>query len=93
MQFKGLDDGDALGPARQRFDPKHQVVLQCRIPWQAAKVVPEPRPTNLEPLRALSLTQRFIEALGYSVTPRRGIRRRPLPHSPIRPFADTAPNA
>jgi hypothetical protein len=36
-------------------------VLQCRIPWQAAKVVPEPRPTNLGPLRALSLTQRFIE--------------------------------
>jgi hypothetical protein len=59
VQLKTLDDGGVLGPARQRFDPKHQVVLQCRIPWQAAKVVPEPRPTNLGPLRALSLTQRL----------------------------------
>ena len=49
VQFKALDDGGAVGPARQRFDPKHQVVLQCPIPWQAAKVVPEPRPTNLGP--------------------------------------------
>jgi hypothetical protein len=65
VQFKALDDGGVLGPARQRFDPKHQVVLQCRIPWQAAQVVPEPRPTNLGPLRALSLTQRlWASALG-----------------------------
>jgi hypothetical protein len=48
VQFKALDDGGVLGPARQRFDPKHQVVLQCRIPWQAAKVVPEPRIANPE---------------------------------------------
>jgi hypothetical protein len=43
FQFKALDDGGALGPARQRFDPKHKVLLQSRIPWQTAKAVPEPR--------------------------------------------------
>jgi hypothetical protein len=42
---KALDDGDVMGPARQRFDPKHRAVLQRPIPWPAAKVVPEPRPT------------------------------------------------
>jgi hypothetical protein len=36
-----------VGPARQRFGPKHKVVFQCGIPWQTAKAVPEPRPTNL----------------------------------------------
>jgi hypothetical protein len=49
VQFEALDDGDTMGPARQRFDPKHKVALQFRIPWQAAKAVPEPRPTNLGP--------------------------------------------
>jgi hypothetical protein len=33
VQFKALDDGGAVGPARQRFDPKHKVVLECGIPW------------------------------------------------------------
>jgi hypothetical protein len=36
-----------VGPARQRFDPKHKVFLQSRIPWEVAKAVPEPRPTGL----------------------------------------------
>jgi len=49
VRFKALDDGGDVGPARRRCDPKHDVVLQCRIPWPVAKAVPEPRPTNLEP--------------------------------------------
>jgi len=44
-----MDDGDAVGPARQRFDRKHKVVFQCRIPRPAAKAVQEPRPTNPGP--------------------------------------------
>jgi hypothetical protein len=55
FQFKARDDGGAVGPARQRFDPKHLVVPQYRIPWQAAKAVPEPRPTNLGALPKLFL--------------------------------------
>jgi hypothetical protein len=46
VQLKALDDGGAVGPARQRFDPKHKIVLQCPIPWQVAKAVPEPRTTQ-----------------------------------------------
>ena len=75
VQFKALDDGDFLGPARQRFGAKHQVVLQCCVPWQAAKAVPEPRPTNLGPSELFpSLGALRFERFGSSGS--RGFRPR-----------------
>jgi hypothetical protein len=42
---------------------KHKVVLQCRIPWRAAKAVPEPRPTNLGPSELFRTAAPRAEAL------------------------------
>ena len=61
--LKDLDDGGSVGPTRQRFEPKHKIVLHYRIPWRAAKAVPEPRPTDL--VASLSPYRRFAILRGF----------------------------
>ena len=47
VQLKALDDGGAVGPARQRSDPEHTIGPSMSNSLARCQGVPEPRPTKL----------------------------------------------
>jgi hypothetical protein len=70
--IQSADDGGAVCPARQRFGPKHEVVLHVAFPGQPPRLCRSLAPPTLGPPSSSLNSALTASALGYDRYPLRG---------------------